>query len=52
MSLTIENCPFCENYEKFYFDAKDLENGLNGGGGGGVYFLMPVLANIDAALIF
>ena len=50
MSLTIENCPFCENYEKFYFDAKDLENGLNGGGG--VNFLMPFLANIDAALIF
>ena len=49
MSLTIENCPFCENYEKFYFDAKDLENGLNGGG---VNFLMPFLANIDAALIF
>ena len=48
MSLTIENCPFCENYEKFYFDAKDLENGLNGG----VNFLMPFLANIDAALIF
>ena len=38
MSLTIENCPFCENYEKFYFDAKDLENGLNGGGGGGELF--------------
>ena len=52
MSLTIENCPFCENYEKFYFDAKDLENGLNGGGGGVVNFLMPFLANIDAALIF
>ena len=37
MSLTIENCPFCENYEKFYFDAKDLENGLNGGGGGELF---------------
>ena len=52
MSLTIENCPFCENYEKFYFDAKDLENGLNGGGGGGGKILKPFLANIDAALIF
>ena len=33
--------PFCENYTKFYFDAKHLEKGLNtgcrglGGGGGG-----------------
>ena len=36
--------PFCENYTKFYFDAKHLEKGLNtgcrglGGGGGGLNF--------------
>ena len=37
--------PFCENYTKFYFDAKHLEKGLNTGcrglgGGGGAKFLV------------
>ena len=26
-----ETVPFCENYAKFYFDAKNLEKGLNKG---------------------
>ena len=25
----VRNCPFCENYAKFYFDAKHLQKGLN-----------------------
>ena len=35
--------PFCENYEKIYFDAKYVENGLNRGA---VKLLMPFLVNI------
>ena len=29
----LNTAPFCENYTKFYFDAKHSENGLNKGGG-------------------
>ena len=34
----LNTAPFCENYTKFYFDAKHSENGLNKGGGGGETF--------------
>ena len=50
--------PFCENYAKFYFDAKHLEKGLNVCvcvGGGGLFSKnvpifhkkVPFLANIE-----
>ena len=42
--------PLCKNYAKFYFDAKHLEKGLEGGGGGGG--LVPFLADIDHCLKF
>ena len=32
---TNDRCPFCENYEKLYFDAKHLQKGLNKGWGVG-----------------
>ena len=41
MHPAIGRCPFCENYAKFYFDAKHLEKLLNGGGGGGNGILVP-----------
>ena len=46
MHPAIGRCPFCENYAKFYFDAKHLEKLLNGGGGGGMEFWCPFFANI------
>ena len=51
--------PFCENYAKLYFDAKQLQKGLNRGGGNGgllgllvfkkvpfIHKKVPFLANI------
>ena len=35
---TIERCPFCQNYAKLYFDAKNLEKGLHSGWEGGEIF--------------
>ena len=47
--------PFCENYAKFYFDAKHLEKGLNVGVGWALFSKnvpifnkkVPFLANIE-----
>ena len=53
MHPAIGRCPFCENYAKFYFDAKHLEKLLNGGGGGGEWNFGALFLPIsDTALIF